>query len=509
MEIDHVYLGPASLITRCFEVCQSPYLVGTADFTVGEVSICWVADSSIGKLRWDRRRYPHKRKRQQHRLHAVYSTFEVRDEHRALLVWPPHRKVADEEYAYAWAEKIAQKIEEIYHAGGERRIELLKEICEQTHLDYNVSSVIPWAMDTLSHLLSKSQLISYYKQLLLTPRPICNEISLDVALWGLSREWRCSKERIALFHRWMTAEFRQYKHVIDRPEDYESALVHNSSLEYLYPGDSHVGADPTPDFPFECYLDVMIAGLLSDRRSDEFKKKLVEVLPLYGPEDPASIDAGFAYLLTQLQKGTPERREAAARLLRCFSPLTKKQRGELQALLDDPSMKSLAALVRQGLDDTDRFWALVSAPKKTPHFELGHMSDSQLVRVMQERLRPAPAIDPDRARQLISDLDDNAFRRRENASRQLAAMGLAVEPLLRAEFSRTDSVEVRRRLAVLLTQYRTERLVTSRAIPWLTAGANPPGSCALLQKLASGDPHVSITQEAIKALDRPNYPHGK
>jgi hypothetical protein len=525
MAIDHVYLGPASLMGRRFEVCQWPHLAGEWGFAVGQVSICWVAENSIVKPPRTIRRYTQKPKKRQESLSAVFSDYDIRSGRRVRWVLPPKRKWEDSDFGYECTEKTAKKIEEVYRAEGNRRIDLLKQICAQNIIYWN-GDLIFWAMDALTHILPKSELAAFYKDLLLKPRPISDEVCLDDALWELAPEWRCSKERIQLFHRWMTSEREEFEE--------ESPLGHDVGFTNVY---SRFGfftplrefrrkenLSASALFPFDRYLDLIMEGLLSIQRSDKFKKSLIGMLPVSGPEDPASIDAGFDYLLKQLRKGTAERRQAAARLLSCFIPLTKKQRVALQALFDDQSMKPLVPLLRQALDKKDRIWADLTEPedesprkgKIRPRSET--ISDSvprgmwgtQFLRALQERLRSAPPIDPDQVQQLLSDLDDYNFRRREEASRQLAAMGLAVEPLLRHEFARTDSVEVRRRLEGLLTQYRTERLLTSRAIAILARmQISSPKAAALLQKLARGSPEVSITQQAITALEQPNYPHGK
>jgi RNA polymerase sigma factor (sigma-70 family) len=89
-------------------------------------------------------------------------------------------------------------------------------------------------------------------------------------------------------------------------------------------------------------------------------------------------------------------------------------------------------------------WTLAEHPDKSIAF-------------LKEHLRPAgPAIDKDRLRQWLADLDSDQFEKRDAASRELAKLGTAVEPDIRAALARAESAEVRRRLEELLEGMRRE-----------------------------------------------------
>jgi hypothetical protein len=73
--------------------------------------------------------------------------------------------------------------------------------------------------------------------------------------------------------------------------------------------------------------------------------------------------------------------------------------------------------------------------------------------------RPAAAADPPtdlgpRVRVLITQLDDDQYRKREKATTELQRLGRAVVPELRAALQRPTSAEARRRLELLLDWYR-------------------------------------------------------
>jgi hypothetical protein len=79
--------------------------------------------------------------------------------------------------------------------------------------------------------------------------------------------------------------------------------------------------------------------------------------------------------------------------------------------------------------------------------------------------RPATAANPPadfglRARQLITQLDDDQFRKREQATRDLQRLGRAVIPELRAALEQPASAEARRRLELLLDWYRVRLELT-------------------------------------------------
>src|SRR6185437_14912718 len=72
----------------------------------------------------------------------------------------------------------------------------------------------------------------------------------------------------------------------------------------------------------------------------------------------------------------------------------------------------------------------------------------------KERLRPPPPINAQRVALLINDLDNDSYRIRENATRELAAAGAQLEETLRKAVARAPSVEATRRLRHLLASIR-------------------------------------------------------
>jgi hypothetical protein len=532
-KIEHVFLGPDSLKGRCFNAFKWPM---DTDFAIGEVGIWWIVHqpiSTVYKLRMRRNRKITER--------FVEEWSSTRRNFGPGSTFGRCRKSQFPD-GYIQDEKIAQVIERVYRAEGARRIELLKQLCltddklyltgdNDGKLFFGPSFLVPWSMRRLERLLPKPKLIHFYKHLLETPHSYWTEELADFALEDLDPEWRHSEGRIKLFHRWMTSKLG-----MPFPNGDESSIIgHISGGSYYnswHGKKRRYFKNPVSGLPFDRYLELIIDGLMSDRRSDEFKKDL-ENAPGWGPSDSASIDAGFAYLLLQLRKGTPERRATAARLLCCFAPFSKQQQTAVQKLLDDNFVDQPAPLIRAALDHTTRFWLALSEKGDVPTPESKPLSFSrlfslvnsvfhqpiqshrrvyaselycssmlttQVVRALQERLRPSRSVDPVRVRQLIFDLDHDKFSRRESATRQLVVMGLATEPILRSELDRIDSPEVRRRLDSILAQFKAERRLTLRAIKIL-AIIETTEATKLLNRLASGSPADSVTCAAKKAIE--------
>lgn len=130
---------------------------------------------------------------------------------------------------------------------------------------------------------------------------------------------------------------------------------------------------------------------------------------------------------------------------------------------------------------------------------------TDMVTFLNERLHPVPNIKTERLDQLIADLDNDSFGRREVASRQLSLLGSVAEPALRKALENSPSAELRRRAEKLLEALPgwvikdpdTLRIV--RAI-WVLQRIATPEARAILEKLAAGAPAARLTQEAKAAL---------
>jgi RNA polymerase sigma factor (sigma-70 family) len=124
------------------------------------------------------------------------------------------------------------------------------------------------------------------------------------------------------------------------------------------------------------------------------------------------------------------------------------------------------------------------------------------MRLFVEELRPAPATDEARIARWIADLDSAEFAVREEATRELARRGDAVEGALRKELEGRPSLEVRQRIKILLGKMQgAQRLQTLRAVEVLEQLGTPEAR-RLLEALAGGSAQARLTQEAGAALNR-------
>jgi len=164
----------------------------------------------------------------------------------------------------------------------------------------------------------------------------------------------------------------------------------------------------------------------------------------------------------------------------------KLSAGELDQLWSD-----LAA------DDAEKayraIWKLVAVPR-------------QAVPLLKGRLKPAVAIDSERASRLIADLDSTSFTAREKAFEDLSRLDDFAEPGLRKKLAAKPSLETRRRIETLLGKLQgpvtsAEKLRSLRAVEVLEHIGTPEAK-NLLTVLAGGAPEARLTQEAKGALMR-------
>lgn len=128
------------------------------------------------------------------------------------------------------------------------------------------------------------------------------------------------------------------------------------------------------------------------------------------------------------------------------------------------------------------------------------------VALLRDKLPPArPAADEKKVRALVADLDADAFAVREKATKELAALGSGVLPLLRRELQTAGSQEARRRLQALVSEL-TPHLGPDAFRRWRAEQAlelaGTAEARALLREWAAGLPNAELTEEARAALGR-------
>jgi WD40 repeat protein len=135
----------------------------------------------------------------------------------------------------------------------------------------------------------------------------------------------------------------------------------------------------------------------------------------------------------------------------------------------------------------------------------------QAVPFLAERVRPAAAPDPKRVAKLLADLEDERFEVREQASRELEALGGPAEPALRQALAGRPSAEARRRLTALLEKLAgapTPEEVRAIRVVEALERVGTAAARRLLTDLAGGVPEARLTREAKAALQRLPYKDG-
>jgi len=139
----------------------------------------------------------------------------------------------------------------------------------------------------------------------------------------------------------------------------------------------------------------------------------------------------------------------------------------------------------------DAVWWLASIPKASVPF-------------LAKKLRPAAAVDPDKAARLVADLDSKSFATRKKAAAELEQLGEGAVAALRKALGGKPAVETRRRVEDLLeklTRLSPERLQVLRTIESLEMIGDREALC-VLEKLAGGLPGARTTEEAAAAHKR-------
>lgn len=139
-------------------------------------------------------------------------------------------------------------------------------------------------------------------------------------------------------------------------------------------------------------------------------------------------------------------------------------------------------------------WKLAAAPEQTVPF-------------LQRHLRPVEAtLSAERFARLLRDLDDDNFKVRETAFKELQKLGPQIEPELRKTLAEKHPVEVQLRLEQLLAKLADPSASPER-MRWLRAThvleqAGTPEARQLLEKLAGGAAGAVETEDARRTLKR-------
>ena len=157
--------------------------------------------------------------------------------------------------------------------------------------------------------------------------------------------------------------------------------------------------------------------------------------------------------------------------------------------------------------DYGRLWAdLASGHAPRAYHAAGMLTaaPAEAVRLLRERLRPA-ALDVERVRRLIAELDGERFAVREATVKALKELDTLAESALSEALKGTPSSEARKAINALLpvpwTPQSPDVLRQVRAVAVLERVGTPEAR-EVLERLAAGAPGARQTKEAKAALDR-------
>ncbi|HZV07761.1 MAG TPA: WD40 repeat domain-containing protein [Gemmataceae bacterium] len=160
--------------------------------------------------------------------------------------------------------------------------------------------------------------------------------------------------------------------------------------------------------------------------------------------------------------------------------------GRLRKKTETPNADRLSVLWRT-LADTPEIaypvvWEMLDHPAVSVPFLIGKLS-------------PAKPIDVRRVRQLLGRLDAELFAEREEASRQILALGERTLHVLRRVLQDKPSLETRKRIEEIIQSLNrgptSEQLRLLRALTVLEWSGSPSAG-EHLKRLANGDPSVRV-----------------
>jgi WD40 repeat protein len=154
----------------------------------------------------------------------------------------------------------------------------------------------------------------------------------------------------------------------------------------------------------------------------------------------------------------------------------------------------------------DTWWKALGGDAKDAYKAIGEMLDApeHVVVLLKERVPPERSADPDTVAKLVAQIDSETYGERVKAQAALEKMGEGAAHLIAQALERKVSLELRRRLEVVLSKCdatSTLRLQQHRAVATLE-WIGTPAARTLLRSLADGAPRARLTMEARAALKR-------
>lgn len=176
------------------------------------------------------------------------------------------------------------------------------------------------------------------------------------------------------------------------------------------------------------------------------------------------------------------------------------------------ALKKTAALVVQPA----LLWPALASPEAGKAYEAMQTlanSPAETVSYLKTQLRPVPTVDPGHLKQLVDDMDDPSYAKRQKAEQALEKLGDVAAKILTDRLEGSPTLEMSRRLDRLITKLESqvvsaETLQILRAVEVLEM-IDTSASRQVLDTLAKGAPGHRVTESARLSYQRlPKAPAG-
>ena len=159
--------------------------------------------------------------------------------------------------------------------------------------------------------------------------------------------------------------------------------------------------------------------------------------------------------------------------------------------------------------DLERLWGELGSDNAEAAYRAAGVlaaTPDKALPLFKEKLKPLASPDLTRVPRLLADLDNEALPVRDAAFKELGAFGSLIEDTLRKTLDGKPSLEVRKRVEMLLSEIQQRPLPMAQlqqfravqVLEWI----DTPAAVALLEPLARGTSALRITHEAETTLRR-------
>jgi WD40 repeat protein len=159
--------------------------------------------------------------------------------------------------------------------------------------------------------------------------------------------------------------------------------------------------------------------------------------------------------------------------------------------------------------ELERAWETLTHPNAAEAYE-GMIAfagnPEQGASLLRRQLKPAAKFDSAALEKIFTGLESEMFAARDKAANDLERLGRGVLPAVQSRLAKTESLEVKRRLAIFLERHDSDTLTSDevravRAVEVLEHMASPEAR-KLLAELATGQPTAVLTIRAAAASTR-------